>query len=142
MSQRQRIILALVLVAGGLAYLIGTAVSNTTMYYLTVDEALAKELTTPAAAMRLNGDIQEGTISWSPKDLRLAFSVEGESGGAIPAVYHGPRPDNFEPGVPAILEGHFNEDGVFQVQKLMLACPSRFTKEGEDASDVYERDAH
>jgi len=131
-GKSKRTLVALLLVAGGLAYLISTAVSDSTMYYFTVEEALAKGAEVPAAKMRVNGDIVAGSIDWRPRDLVLAFSVEGEQGGRLDAVYHGPRPDNFEAGIPAILEGRFGDDGVFYVEKLMLACPSRFEAETKE----------
>lgn len=136
MGKSKRMLIALVLVAGGLAYLISTAVSDSTMYYFTVEEALAKGTDVTSAQMRVNGDVVAGSIDWSPRDLRLAFAVQGEQGGRLDAVYHGPRPDNFEADVPAILEGRFDDQGVFQVEKLLLACPSRFTVEGEEVADA------
>lgn len=133
MTKSKRMALAGILVLGGLIYLISTAVTNTTMYYVTVDEALAQGLVEPGKRMRLNGNVMAGSIEWSPRDLVLAFAVEGEEGGVIGAVYRGPRPDNFEPGVPAILEGSFDENGIFQVETLMLACPSKFEVAPEPA---------
>ena len=126
MTKSKRLALAGVLVAAGLVYLIATAVTNTTMYYVTVDEALAQGLVEPGRPMRLNGNVVAGSIEWSPRELVLSFAVQGEEGGVIGAVYRGPKPDNFEAGVPAILEGSFDESGIFQVERLMLACPSRF----------------
>lgn len=123
----KRTLVALIFVLGGLGYLIATAVSNTTMYYLTVEEALAKGLDGgDTRGMRIHGVVHEGGIDWSPRDMVLTFALAGESGETIRAVYRGPRPDNFAPGVDAILEGRFGTDGVFVVDKLMLSCPSRF----------------
>lgn len=129
MSKRTRLLLAGALVVGGLAYLIATAVSNTTMFYLTVAEVHAQGLVGSSEPMRLNGDIQAGSIDWRPREMMLSFSLAGEDGSSVQAVYKGPKPDNFEAGIPAIVEGRFASDGVFQVDKLMLACPSRFEAE-------------
>lgn len=122
----KRTLVALIVVLGGLGYLITTAVSNTTMYYLTVEEALAKGIDGDTRGMRIHGVVHEEGIDWSPRDMVLTFALAGESGETIRAVYHGARPDNFAPGADAILEGRFGTDGVFVVDKLMLACPSRF----------------
>jgi len=141
MGKSKRMLIALVLIGGGLAYLISTAVSDSTMYYFTVEEALAKGTDVTSAQMRVNGDIVPGSIEWSPRDLRLSFAVQGENGARMDAVYYGPRPDNFEADIPAILEGRFDEQGVFKVEKLMLACPSRFTVEGNVTADAGGRSA-
>lgn len=132
MSPSKRTIVALVLVLGGLVYLISTAVSNTTMYYVTVEEALAKGMDGQSHSMRVQGNVVGESIDWRPRELLLSFAVAGESGETIKAVYHGPRPDNFAPDAPAILEGRLGTDGVFQADKLMLACPSRFEAEGAE----------
>lgn len=133
LGNSKRMLLALVLIGGGLAYLISTAVSDSTMYYFTVEEALAKGTDATSALMRVSGDIVGDSIDWSPREMRLSFAVQGETGTRLQAVYFGPRPDNFEPGTQAILEGRFDEQGVFRVEKLMLACPSRFTPEDKAA---------
>src|SRR5690554_6807215 len=104
MSTSKRTIIALVLVLGGLGYLIATAVSNTTMYYLTVEEALAQGFDERSDSVRIHGEVVGEGIEWSPRDLILTFSIAGESGSTMRAVYHGPRPDNFTEGAPAILE--------------------------------------
>ncbi len=137
MSLSKRTIIALVLVVGGLVYLISSAVSNTTMYYVTVEEALAKGVDADKG-MRIQGNVVGESINWQPRELLLRFAVAGESGESIKAVYHGPRPDNFTADAPAILEGRFGTDGVFQVEKLMLACPSRFEAEGAEHPGTME----
>jgi len=122
----KRLLIASFLALAGLAYLIATAAFDSTMYYFTVEEALAQGIAHSGRQIRLNGDIVPGTIQWEPKEMRLSFAVKGESGAMVPAVYYGPRPDNFTEDATAILEGRFDENGVFRADTLMLACPSRF----------------
>lgn len=134
MKRSWRLIVAAVFLVGGLSYLIGTAVSDSSMYYVTVDEVVDQGLMTSGKSMRMSGDVADGTIDWQAREMRLAFEVTGENGRKLPAVYRGPMPDNFEVGASAILEGQFDESGTFQVDSLMLACPSRFVAEGEELS--------
>lgn len=133
MTKSKRLMIAAVLLAGGLIYLIATAVSDSTMYYLTVDEMLAQGLSTSDKSIRMSGEVTPGSIEWQPKEMLLTFTVSGENGHTVAAVYKGPKPDNFVDGAPAILEGRFDPNGLFQVDSLMLACPSRFVAEGEEA---------
>lgn len=128
----KRVLIASFLVLACLGYLIVTAVSDSTMYYLTVDEALAQGIVESGKQIRMNGEIVPGSIEWNPKEMRLTFLVRGEGGAVAPAVYYGPRPDNFTDNAPAILEGRFDSSGVFQTETLMLACPSRFEAEGAE----------
>jgi len=126
------LIIASFLALACLGYLIVTAVSDSTMYYLTVDEALAQGIVESGKEIRLNGEIVPGSIEWEPRQMRLTFAVKGESGAMVPAVYYGPRPDNFAENATAILEGRFDQNGVFQTDTLMLACPSRFEVAGAE----------
>lgn len=132
MNKSKRVLVASFLILACLGYLIVTAVSDSTMYYLTVDEALAQGIVESGKQIRMNGEIVPGSIEWNPKEMRLSFAVRGEGGAVAPAVYYGPRPDNFTDNAPAILEGRFDSSGVFQTETLMLACPSRFEVEGEE----------
>lgn len=131
MNKSKRVLIASFLALACLGYLIATAVSDSTMYYLTVDEALAQGIVESGKQVRMNGEVVPGSIEWHPKEMRLTFAVQGEGGAIAPAVYYGPRPDNFADNAPAILEGRFDSNGVFQTETLMLACPSRFEAEGE-----------
>lgn len=132
MTKSKRLLIASFLALACLGYLIATAVSDSTMYYLTVDEALAQGIVDSGKPVRMSGEVVPGSIEWHPGQMRLTFAVRGEGGAVVPAEYHGPRPDNFTDNAPAILEGRFDKNGVFQTETLMLACPSRF--EAEDAA--------
>ena len=136
MKSSKRLLIASFLALACLGYLIATAVSDSTMYYLTVDEALAQGIVQSGKAIRMSGEVVPGSIEWSPSEMRLAFAVRGEGGAVVPAEYRGPRPDNFIDNAPAILEGRFDKSGVFQTDTLMLACPSRFEAEGAEHPGV------
>jgi len=131
-TSSKRLLIASFLALACLGYLIATAVSDSTMYYLTVDEALAQGIVESGKAIRMSGEVVPGSIEWSPSEMRLTFAVRGEGGAVVPAEYRGPRPDNFTDNAPAILEGRFDKNGVFQTDTLMLACPSRFEAEGAE----------
>jgi len=131
-NKSKRLLIAAFLAIACLGYLIVTAVTDSTMYYLTVDEALAQGIVESGRQVRLNGEIVPGSIEWEPKEMRLTFAVKGESGAVVPAVYYGPRPDNFTDSAAAILEGRFDPNGVFRTETLMLACPSRFEAAGAE----------
>ncbi len=123
--RHQRWFLPLALVLGGLVYLIATAISSGTMYYLTVDEALSRGSAVWGRPLRVSGVVDGATIQWDPRQLVLRFAIR-EGGPTLPAIYRGPRPDNFTGGAQVILEGRINTQGVFEASKLMMTCPSRY----------------
>src|SRR5690606_28432881 len=123
--RRRRVTLALALVAGAMVYLIATAVSQTTMYYLTVGEAFARRDQLVGQWMRVSGQVPGDSIQWDPALFRLSFLVEDE-GFSLPAVYYGVRPDSLMDGARVILEGSFHPDGYFDVQRLLVQCASKY----------------
>lgn len=125
LGQRMRTAIPLAVVLAGLVYLIVTAVSSSTMFYLTVDEALARGRSVWGRPLRVSGVVEDRSIVWDARNLVLTFAIR-ESGPAMPAVYRGPRPDNFAAGAKVILEGRINPQGVFEASKLMMTCPSRY----------------
>lgn len=123
--KRIRVLAALGVVGVALIYLIATAVSDTKLYYLTVAEAVARGEALEGQPVRMMGAVDGASIDWDPASMVLRFVVvEGDL--RVPALYQGPKPDNFVGGAQAILEGRLGEDGVFRVNKLMMTCPSRY----------------
>ncbi|HLT59174.1 MAG: cytochrome c maturation protein CcmE [Limnochordales bacterium] len=123
--RKRKVTAALALVGVILVYLIATAASNTTMYYLTVDEALARRDSLQGRWVRIAGQVPGDTIQWDSRDFMLTFDVV-ENGHRVPAVYRGVRPDNLIDGTNVVLEGTFNASGVFEVDRLLVQCVSKY----------------
>lgn len=123
--RKRKVTVALALVGAILVYLIATAASNTTMYYLTVDEALARRESLEGRWVRIAGEVPGDTIRWDSRDFMLSFEV-AENGQRVPAVYRGVRPDNLIDGTNVVLEGTFNSAGVFEVDRLLVQCVSKY----------------
>lgn len=123
--RKRKISLALALVGIAVVYLIATAASQTTMYYLTVEETLARGPRIVGQFMRVSGQVVGESIQWDPALFRLSFEVE-HNGYTLPAVYYGVKPDNLLDGAIVILEGSLQEEGHFQVQRLLVQCTSKY----------------
>lgn len=132
--KKRKVTAALVLVGVVLVYLIATAASNTTMYYLTVAEALERQDDLRGRFVRIAGEVPGDTIDWNAHDFLLTFDVvQGDS--RVSAVYRGVRPDNLIDGANVVLEGTFGADGVFTVDRLLVQCVSKY-----EAADTYQQD--
>lgn len=111
-----------------IAYLIFTVTQSTAAYFLTVEEVYAKGTSIQNRNLRVSGSVIEDSIDFNSRDLILRFEVSGETGEALPVVFHGPMPDQLHADAEAILEGTF--DGKeFTAQTLLLKCPSRYEEE-------------
>lgn len=95
------------------------------MYYLRVDELLAKGPEVYGQKVRVTGIVLDGTIDYRPKDLLLTFELAGEK-RTLPVWYNGVVPDTFAAGREGVVEGRLGEDGVFVAELIMVKCPSRY----------------
>ena len=95
-------------VALAAGYLIWSAAGEATAYYMTIPEILSRGPS--PRAVRVAGAVVEGSID----------------------LYHGPRPDMFRDGADVVLEGSYTSEGIFEAQKMLLQCPSKY----EEAQQV------
>ena len=139
-----------ILVLGAVVFLIWTATSSTSEYFLTVEELHAKGASIMNRNLRVSGAVIGDTIQYDAQSLTLTFEVahvpgdnamietEGGLADALHAavmdpsrermtiVYVGPRPDLLRHEAQAIVTGHVGEDGVFYADELLLKCPTKY----------------
>lgn len=108
-------------------------------YYLTVgevqalyDQARQGDESVLARRIRVNGEVVAGSEDWNAQEITLRFAIQDDTGAALPIVFYGPRPDNFQRAASAIVEGELLADGSFQADTLLLKCPSRYEEEPEE----------
>ncbi len=115
---------AIILVVIG--WLIFSNVQGSTAYYLTVEEVMGQG---PSDRMvRVSGLVVGETIDWDPQQMTLRFEIADE-GGSLPVIYKGVRPDMFQDGAQAVVEGKYTTKGVFEATSLLLKCPSKYLEE-------------
>jgi cytochrome c-type biogenesis protein CcmE len=112
--------------------LIVQATVSTKAYYLTVDEVHQRVPEIVGERVRVSGTVVEGSELWDAEGITLKFAIQDESGGQLPIVFYGPRPDNFQRAASAIVEGELLADGSFQADTLLLKCPSRYEEEPDE----------
>ena len=135
---------ALIVLAVG--YLIVSAISSTSEYYLTVTEVSARQAQLGSQPLRVAGRVKAGTISWEPNTLTLKFAIvpipdpgatspvqpvsikapvgDGLSFGVI--CVGQPKPDMLAAGRDVIVEGKLGADGVITATQVMTSCPSKY----------------
>jgi cytochrome c-type biogenesis protein CcmE len=124
---------ALALFLGGLSYLIFSGLTQDSVYFLNVTEALAQDRAGIGNA-RLFGKV-------SPKGLAIADGKLGADFDLVDKVRHdktlrveykGALPDTFKPDVEVIVEGRFSPDGqVFLARTLVTKCPSKYEEKSK-----------
>lgn len=117
--KRTRLILAAVLAAGTLIYLIIGGIRGAIVYYTTPAELLAQGPNAIGRAMRLGGQVVRGSKKWNPDTLELHF-VLTDGNASVPVIHHGAPPDLFTEGQGAVVEGTYGRDGVFTAQGIIV----------------------
>ncbi|MGD0006081.1 MAG: cytochrome c maturation protein CcmE [Anaerolineaceae bacterium] len=147
---RLKFLIGGLLIVAAIGYLIFSATSANSQYFLTVEELQSRGQTLAGKDVRVSGAVIGSTIQYDPQSLTLMFSVAQVPGdnstvdaqGGLAAVlhaavidpskprlkvvYHGPRPDLLKDEAQAIMTGQLGSDGVFQANELLLKCPTRY----------------
>lgn len=124
------VVLGAVIAVGAL---LASGLRGGTTYYLTVDEALAREAAQPGQRFRIAGTVAPGSVDWQPSQFRLAFVIQDEH-GRVPVVYQGVRPDSFGEHGEVIVEGRFQGE-TFHAETLLVQCASKYEAGGERPED-------
>ena len=140
---KPKLLIGAFVVSLALVYLVVTTAQSATAYYLTVAEVM--EQGPSVRQVRVAGEVLGDTITWndnvcyarsqvSPKasnnsELALCFDiVDADSADAriLSVIHHGPRPDMLRDGASVVLEGRYTDEGVFEANRLLLQCPSKY----------------
>ena len=119
-------IIAAVLAVGGLGLGVYAFMVNASPY-VTAKEAFA----TPGQRVHVAGEIDHSSAKTD--DGTFSFTLVDEAGDALPVVYHGMKPGNFESAPTASVEGQV-QDGKFIAARVSTQCPSKY--EAEDTNYV------
>ncbi len=129
---RKRFLIVGLVVAIALGYLGFTAFQGASMYYLTVDELLARNDAAYGERVRLMGKVEEGSVVTNSETNTLRFAVADEGGTSLPVVYSGTVPDAFKQGSDVVVEGSLARTGTFEADSLLVKCPSKYEAAPED----------
>ncbi len=120
-----------VIIAVALGYLVYAQIYRTALYYLTVSELKEKGLSETSGEMvRVGGTVLDGSVQYNSEEGNLHFTVtDGES--KLPVVYKGTAPNNFGPGVELVLEGRYASEEMFEADKIMPKCRSKYEAQAD-----------
>jgi cytochrome c-type biogenesis protein CcmE len=130
-SNRTRLII-LVLVAGlALAYMVYAAFPGNALFFLSVDEFMAKSDVQDGRVVRVAGKLVDGTFVRDGNSTLARFQLVDKDGGPqsdhLLAKYEGVVPDLFfNPHSEIILQGSYGSDQVFTASTILVKCPSKY----------------
>src|SRR6185295_3186721 len=97
-ERKHRFLVGGALLVVAITYLIYTAASSTSVYYMTVVEFMPQREALKNEGVRVAGRVRNGTVQWDAKTLDLAFTLgdfADDSVVSVPVRYKGILPDMF-----------------------------------------------
>ena len=116
--------IAIIIVFGGFAFYSFQASLSP---YVSLREAEVKT----GQVQVLGAIVLENDIVFDFDSGTLQFYLTDDEGTVASVHYRGTKPDNFEESESVVVVGQF-QDGVFQAEKLLVKCPSKYEKAEED----------
>ena len=114
-GRRRAIVVGLVVLAA-FGFLLVRGLGNATLYFRTADEAVAQRQQLGDRRFRIEGNVVGGTVQQTAGSVR--FNIESK-GVVVPVMHQGDPPELFKPGIPVVLEGHFQGD-TFASDRIMV----------------------
>ena len=132
-NNKTRLALVVLVLVLALGYLIYAAFPGNTMYYLTVDEFLAKEQNLDGRSVRVVGKLVPDSFQRVAGTTQAHFTIT-EQGKVLQSTYDGVVPDLFfNPHSDVVLEGSYGDEGLFQTDTIIVKCPSKYQAVREEA---------
>lgn len=121
--RRGAVLLVVAFAVAGL--LLWKGLTNATVYFKTVDEAVAQRAQLGDRRFRLEGIVEAGSVK--ERDGGVDFTVT-ENNAEI-AVHHvGDPPELFKPNIPVVLEGHF-DGNRFRSDRILVKHTEEYRKD-------------
>ena len=139
MNRKARFAVAACLLTGAVGYLMYSGIQQTAVYYLTINEFLARKDTLANEGIRVAGRVEVGSVtrkmtsSGEELNFRMGdFKTDGmdASQGTVPVYFICVTPDMFKSdgGSDVIVEGKYR-DGIIHAQSVLTSCPSKYEPE-------------
>ena len=128
MHPRIKFLIAAVLVAGTVGYLMASGIKDTGMYFLTPTELAQRVAADPSfrnVGVKVGARVVHGTIQRDVASQTITFRVT-DGTESFPVIYRGLAPDTFTDDVDVVVEGRLLPDGTFRATTLLAKCGSRY----------------
>ena len=137
-SRRRNTLFAVIALAiAGAAFVAITAggIGENLVYYWGPTELHGAGDKAYGAAIRLGGQVEQGTVLFQPASSRLEFKVT-DGRKSVHVKSSGVPPQMFREGIGVVVEGTMKKDGSFHSERLMVSHGNEYkSPEGGQAVD-------
>ncbi|MDQ6837530.1 MAG: cytochrome c maturation protein CcmE [Actinomycetota bacterium] len=123
LGSRRRQIIAGVVIAAALVFLAVQGLSNATIYFKTADQAVADRASLGTKPFRIEGMVVND-VAQNGQTVRFDLSANGVT---VPIVDTGSPPQLFKPGIPVVLQGHW-QGRVYASDQIMVKHTASYTE--------------
>jgi cytochrome c-type biogenesis protein CcmE len=120
-------VLAGIVVAGALGFLLYEGLNNATVYFKTADQAVAARASLGSRQFRIEGTVEPGVQQSGGKTL---FSIIA-NGVRVNVVDSAQPPQLFKAGIPVVLEGHWQGE-TYAADQIMVKHSASYTEAHPD----------
>lgn len=124
---------AVVVVLVAIAFLMWKGLGDATVYFKTADEAVAEKGELGERRFRVEGAVV--TDSVVERDGGVEFDIVN-AGETVHVVHRGDPPELFQPGLPVVLEGHWQGD-VYASDRILVKHTSEYREQNPDRVEEY-----
>jgi cytochrome c-type biogenesis protein CcmE len=130
MTKNKKIMTALSIMAVAIVIMAFASMPSATSKEITITDVVESADKFEGDYIMTEGLLNKSSVQWDADKIELRFEILAEDETPLPVFYKGVQPDNFTEDVIVIVEGFIGENGVFEAEKVMTKCPSKY--EGED----------
>ena len=120
-----KVLIGVIVIGGGIGYFMWQAMQSSWSYYYSVDDFAKQKSIAQSHSLRIAGRVKNGSIERDLTKMNLDFRLSG-SDTSVPISYKGVVPDNFAEDIEVVVQGRLDTNGVFQADKLMTRCESKY----------------
>jgi cytochrome c-type biogenesis protein CcmE len=116
------------LLAVAMGLILFQGLGNATVYFKTADEAVRDRSSMGTRRFRVEGTVVADSVTSTTNGARFRI----ENNGAVVAVaHHGDPPELFKPGIPVVLEGHW-QGATFDSDLIMVKHSEQYKAKHPD----------
>jgi cytochrome c-type biogenesis protein CcmE len=132
-ATRWRIAAVGLIVAAAIGFLVYKGLGDATVYFKTADEAVVEKDELGSRRFRVEGAVVTDSVRPTGDGVRFEIISAGE---VVPVVHRGDPPELFKPGIPVVLEGHWDGD-VYASDRIMVKHTSEYREQNPERVDDY-----
>jgi cytochrome c-type biogenesis protein CcmE len=130
-SSTVKTLIAGVVIALAVSYLVVMGLQGSTVYFLTVAELQAKGSSPSNQVVRVSGTLVPGTLNRDSSGVGIQFQMADPDSAPLPVVYRGGQvPDILGDDIQVVAEGKLDARGAFQASTILAKCPSKLESSG------------